>query len=161
MLGKCRKGELLRTKRHHRVCDLIAEELRVAGLSATREDFVRTNEGDSRFSDIVAISNEGISGYILDPTIRFERDLQQPGAVNEEKRQHYIPTLGEYRERHPRVKHWHVFGLMFGARGVVPKFTADVLTKSLKLPRKLLTDISHSIVKDSIALLNTHLYAKT
>ncbi|KAJ6649204.1 hypothetical protein Bhyg_04438 [Pseudolycoriella hygida] len=66
VVGKCKHGELLRTNRHHRVCDIIVDAL-TPGWKMIREDRTSTCDGDSRISDIVAIAKNGKYGYIRDP----------------------------------------------------------------------------------------------
>ena len=48
--------------------------------------------------DILAIDRQEKKAVILDPTVRFEQDIQQPMVVDEEKRTMYlscIPHLSE------------------------------------------------------------------
>ncbi|KAG4080145.1 hypothetical protein HA402_008216 [Bradysia odoriphaga] len=46
------------------------------------EDRTQTTNGDTRFTDIVAIDPKGKIGYILDPTIRWEKHLNQADEIN-------------------------------------------------------------------------------
>ena len=57
------------SKRHHRACDILADKLK-PDWKTIWENRVTTVEGDTRFTDIVAISKNEKIGYMLDPTIR-------------------------------------------------------------------------------------------
>lgn len=159
VLGKCKNGELLRTKRHHRTCDTLVNALKT-DWKTIREDRTSTVDGDSRITDIVAIAKNGKIGYILDPTIRWEKSMSQAEEINEEKCEHYLQTIPKYKERFPNIKKWDVIGLFFGARGMIPKFTSNILKSKFKIKQKTLDEILISILKDSLRILHHHLYSK-
>ena len=158
VLGKCSKGELLRNERHHRVCDALADELKIMSWHTLREDRTQTTSGDSRFTDIVAIDEKKKIGYILDPTIRWEKHLNQADEINTEKQNHYIDTIPNYKERFPTIETWEIIGLFFGARGVIPKFTVNVLEKQFKIRKEKMKEILLIIIKGSLRILHHHLY---
>ena len=151
----------MRTKRHHRVCDIIANSLREKAWTVFREDQNTNTNGDVRISDLVCINNTMSTGLILDPTIRWEKNLEQADEVNAEKRNHYLDTIPNYKLRFPQIRSWDVIGLLFGARGTIPKFTADILLKNLKISNSTMHEIIIGVVKDSCTILHNHLYSKT
>ncbi|KAJ4440591.1 hypothetical protein ANN_08737 [Periplaneta americana] len=65
-------------------------------------------------------------GVILDPTIRFEMHEQQPQEVCREKQVIYEPCCQHLGAQY-HITHWTVFGLMFGARGTIPRETLNQL----------------------------------
>ncbi|KAJ4441858.1 hypothetical protein ANN_11718 [Periplaneta americana] len=71
---------------------------------------------------------------VLDPTICFERDTNQALQINDDKRAKYVPRLPYLSEKYGiSLYNWDVAGLLFGARGCLPKFTCNIL-KSFKIP---------------------------
>ncbi|KAJ4435383.1 hypothetical protein ANN_17997 [Periplaneta americana] len=74
-------------------------------------------------------------GVILDPTIRFEMHEQQPQEVCREKQVIYEPCCQHLGAQY-HITHWTVFGLMFGARGTIPRETLNQL--NLKFLKKRL-----------------------
>lgn len=49
-----------------------------------------------------------------------------------------------------KVNNWEVMGLLFGARGVTPKFIVNVLEKKFKIRKKKKNKL---IIKDSLQIL--------
>ena len=62
----------------------------VHGISST---------GSTRRNDIIAIKPPSREGYIIDPTIRFERGEHQPEEVNAEKKFIYEPTINFFKKK--------------------------------------------------------------
>ena len=76
VLGFCPRGELLRNNRHHKVRSCIAKLLRQSGNYEVYEEVpCISSSGSTRRADIVAIHKKLKLGYILDPTIRFEKNI--------------------------------------------------------------------------------------
>ncbi|KAJ4448283.1 hypothetical protein ANN_10297 [Periplaneta americana] len=95
-LGFCRKGELLRNNRHHRVRGAIACLLRNKGWEVHEEVYCISEDDSHRRADIIAINKQQQKAIIIDPTIRMERDLNQAHQVDQEKRaisELVFPTL--------------------------------------------------------------------
>ncbi|KAJ4436314.1 hypothetical protein ANN_18945 [Periplaneta americana] len=93
VLGFCRKGELLRNNRHHRVRGAIACLLRNKGWEVHEEVHCISEDDSHRRADIIAINRHQQKAIIIDPTIRMERDLNQAHQVDQEKRVIYEPYL--------------------------------------------------------------------
>ncbi|KAJ4433747.1 hypothetical protein ANN_16059 [Periplaneta americana] len=79
----------------------------VHGLSVT---------GSTRRIDIIAFKESTRSGYIIDPTVRFETDEEQPAEMDNEKKNIYNPTIPYYLKKY-QLKEHEVIGLLVGARG--------------------------------------------
>ena len=96
----------------------------------------------------------------MDPTIRFERDTEQAQDVDLEKKTIYEPCVPFLSEKYniPPEK-WTVQGLLFGSRGSLPKFTYTIL-HNLGLTKYVLQEILVQILKDSVHILQYHLYFK-
>src|SRR5579872_5592342 len=100
------------------------------------EEVVGTAERDSvRRIDIIAIDRKTRTGHILDPTVRYEMDTDQPAKVDEEKRLIYEPTIMYYKTQY-NLQNIDVTGLMIGARGTIPDFFVK-FTKRFGLPKSL------------------------
>ena len=158
VLGFCPKGELLRNTRHHRVRSTIASSLRDTGMEVYEEVHCLADDGSTRRVDILAIDKQEKKAVILDPTVRFEQDIQQAMVVDEEKRAIYLPCIPHLSESYKATDYtWEVYGLLFGARGSSYKYTRDILTK-FKVTKTKIKDICIKILKDSIINYNTTHY---
>ncbi|KAJ4435340.1 hypothetical protein ANN_17951 [Periplaneta americana] len=93
VLGFCRKGELLRNNRHHRVRGAIACLLRNNGWEVHEEVHCISEDDPHRRADLIAINRQQQKAIIIDPTIRMERDLNQAHQVDQEKRAIYEPCI--------------------------------------------------------------------
>lgn len=161
VLGMCSKGELLRNTRHHKVRSYIATHLRKANWEVYEEVHCTSEDGSHRRADIVAIDRQAGRGLILDPTIRMEQDGEQAIRVNTEKETIYRPCIPHFSERYNLpVNAWAVKGLLFGSRGTAYQWTADIL-KGLGMSVINLKLCCSMILKDSIQILQNHLYNQT
>ncbi|KAJ4450684.1 hypothetical protein ANN_02113 [Periplaneta americana] len=134
VLGFCKKGELLRNKRHHRARTTIANLLRNRGWEVHEEIHCVSEDDSHRRVDIIAINRRTQKAMVLDPTICFERDTNQALQINDDKRAKYVPCPPYLSEKYAiSLYNWDVTGLLFGARGCLPKFTCNIL-KSFKIP---------------------------
>ncbi|KAJ4445638.1 hypothetical protein ANN_12321 [Periplaneta americana] len=93
VLGFCRKGELLRNNRHHKVRGAIACLLRNKGWEVHEEVHCISEDDSHRRADIIAINRQQQKAIIIDRTIRMERDLNQAHQVDQEKRAIYEPCI--------------------------------------------------------------------
>ncbi|KAJ4452015.1 hypothetical protein ANN_03529 [Periplaneta americana] len=93
VLGFCRKGELLRNNRHHRVRGAIACLLRNKGWEVHEEVHCISEDDSHRRADIIAINRQQQKAIIIDRTIRMERDLNQAHQVDQENRTIYEPCI--------------------------------------------------------------------
>lgn len=158
VLGSCPKSELLINNRHHKVRSSLASSLKSVGWEVYEEVHCISCDDSTRRADIIAISRREDKAVVIDPTIRFERDLQQAEEVDMEKKSIYEPCIPYLANKYNvDTKNWSVIGLLFGSRGGVPKLTWTNL-KILKIPQNWLHDTVIGIIKDSLKILHHHLY---
>ncbi|KAJ4434240.1 hypothetical protein ANN_22789 [Periplaneta americana] len=93
VLGQCPKGELLINARHHRVRHALAISLKTLNWEIHEEVHCVSSDGSFRRADIIAINGRLKRALVLDPTIRFERNLNQATEVDIEKKSIYEPCL--------------------------------------------------------------------
>ncbi|KAJ4434433.1 hypothetical protein ANN_22995 [Periplaneta americana] len=122
----------------------------VHGLSVT---------GSTLRIDIIAFKESTRSGFIIDPTVRFETIEEQPAEVDKEKNNIYNPTIPYYLQKY-QLKELEVIGLLVGARGTATLFMKDVF-KRLGIPTSIIPIVTLAALKGSIALLKNHLYSKS
>ena len=160
VLRFCKKSELLRNNRHHKTRSAIASVLQRLGWEVHEEIHCISTEDSNRRADIIAINRTTLCGLVLDPTTRFERDTEQARDVDLEKKTIYEPCVPFLSEKYniPPEK-WTVQGLLFGSRGSLPKFTYTIL-HNLGLTKYVLQEILVQILKDSVHILQYHLYFK-
>ena len=128
VLGFCRKGEQLWNNRHNRVRTFLANGLSKLGWDVFEEIPCVSDDGSNRWADIIAINRNCQKAMILDPTVLFETNYQQAIQVDEEKRSIYEPCIPYFSVKYNiPVEKWSVIGLLFGARGSLPKFTYTTL----------------------------------
>ncbi|KAJ4428814.1 hypothetical protein ANN_25807 [Periplaneta americana] len=81
VLGSCPHGEVLRNSRHHRIRSMIAEQFRSINFQVFEEVHGLADNGSTRRIDMIAIPPNNNNGYIIDPTVRFEKQKSQPEDV--------------------------------------------------------------------------------
>ncbi|KAJ4427993.1 hypothetical protein ANN_24006 [Periplaneta americana] len=134
VLGQCPKGELLINARHHRVRHALAISLKTLNWEIHEEVHCVSSDGSFRRADIIAINGRLKWALVLDPTIRFERNLNQATEVDIEKKSIYEPCLPYLSQKYNvPLKQWSVIGLLFGSRDSITKFTWNYL-KELHIP---------------------------
>ncbi|KAJ4450978.1 hypothetical protein ANN_02413 [Periplaneta americana] len=116
ILGSCPHGEALRNARHHQVRSIIATALKDADYNTFEEVHGLSVTGSTRRIDIIALKESTRSGYIIDPTVRFETDEEQPAEVDNEKKNIYNPAIPYYLKKKYQLKELEVIGLLVGAR---------------------------------------------
>ncbi|KAJ4430348.1 hypothetical protein ANN_22564 [Periplaneta americana] len=89
VLGSCPHSEVLRNSRHHRIHSMIAEQFRSINFQVFEEVHGLADNGSTRKIDMIAIPPNNNNGYIIDPTVRFEKQKSQPEDVNREKNDIY------------------------------------------------------------------------
>ncbi|KAJ4447114.1 hypothetical protein ANN_09114 [Periplaneta americana] len=72
--------------------------------------------GNTRRIDIIAFKESTRSGFIIDPTVRFETNEEQPVEVDKEKNNICNPTIPYYLQKY-QLEELEVIGLLVGARG--------------------------------------------
>ncbi|KAJ4429550.1 hypothetical protein ANN_21719 [Periplaneta americana] len=161
LLGFCKTGELLRNNRHHRARTAIANLLRNRGWEVHEEIHCVSEDDSHRRVDIIVINRITQKAMVLDPTICFERDTNQALQINDDKRGKYVPCLPYLSEKYGiSLFNWDVTGLLFGARGCLPKFTCNIL-KSFQILFYEVQKIVMEILKASVQILHYHLYVNT
>ena len=108
--------------------------------------------GSTKRADIVIIDRGNKNGYIIDPTVRFERDENQANDVHLEKKGHYDPCCTYFTDKYG-IESWEVIG----ARCTVTKFTVNVF-KRFGFDTNILQDIAIQILRDTLYILHNHLY---
>ncbi|KAJ4443743.1 hypothetical protein ANN_05521 [Periplaneta americana] len=84
VLGFCPQCELLRIDRHNTVRSIIANRLREHGEYEVYEEVqCLSAEGSTRCADIIIIDRDKKTGLILDSTVRFEINEDQPKQIRE------------------------------------------------------------------------------
>lgn len=163
VLQDCPKNELLRNVRHNHVCELIEKSLIAKGYEVHREVPCISADGKNRRADLVVLDRKNILrkskqvGFILDPTVRFELNSDQPVLVDDEKKKIYEPCIPYFREKYG-VQNWEVLGILVGSRGVLPSFSIKVLERLKIKNRALMVEIVTTVIKDSLFILHHHLY---
>ncbi|KAJ4427634.1 hypothetical protein ANN_25282 [Periplaneta americana] len=156
VLGQCPKGELLINARHHRVRHALATSLKTLNWEIHEEVHCVSSDSSFRRADIIAINGRLKRALVLDPTIRFERNLNQATEVDIEKKSIYEPCLPYLSQKYNvPLKQWSVIGLLFGSRGSITKFTWNYL-KELHIPFDYVMSILINIIKDSLQILHHH-----
>ncbi|KAJ4442880.1 hypothetical protein ANN_04473 [Periplaneta americana] len=124
--GSYPHGEALRNARHHQVRSIIATALKDADYN-TFEVHGLSVTGSTRRIDIIAFKESTRSGFIIDPTVRFETDVVQPAEVDNEKMNIYNTTIPYYLQKY-QLKELEVIGLLVGAR-VSASFKSNLICK--------------------------------
>ncbi|KAJ4427585.1 hypothetical protein ANN_25233 [Periplaneta americana] len=153
--GTC-NGTLIRNTRHHAIRELSAKSL-PSFYEVHQEVHCLAKDGSSRRVDIIATDRRNDRAIIIDPTVRFKTAVEQPVAVHEEKKTIYDPTIQYFRDYYHIQGQIEVFGLLFGARGTIPKFSVECL-KSFGIPLNILKIIAIDVMKYSVQILRNHLY---
>lgn len=160
--GVCPRSENLRNNAHHKIRSSLAHLLKEqkwevyeeVNCEAILEDGSRQN----RRADIVALDRLKNCGMILDPTLRWETNNEsQDIDINEEKRSIYVPTIPYFREKYG-INNWTVSGLWFGVRGTASPFLKHFFLTN-NLPRRRLEELCLTVMKDTLHIIQKHLYA--
>ncbi|KAJ4451159.1 hypothetical protein ANN_02601 [Periplaneta americana] len=115
VLGSCPHGEALRNARHHQVRSIIATALKDAEYKTFEEIHGLSVTVSTRRIDIIAFKESTRSGTIIDPTLRFETNKEQPAEVDKEKKNLCNPTIPYHLQKY-QLKDLEVIGLLVGAR---------------------------------------------
>ncbi|KAJ4438311.1 hypothetical protein ANN_14253 [Periplaneta americana] len=140
-------------------CDHLATALKDADYNTSEEVHGLSVTGSIRRIDIIAFKESTRSGCIIDPTVRFETDEEQPAEVDNEKKNIYNPTIPYYLQKY-QLKELEVIGLLVGARGTATLFMKDVF-KRIGMPTSIIPIVTLAALKGLIALLKNHLYSKS
>lgn len=159
VLGFCRQGELLRHNRHNRMVRILANALREKKWQVLEEFQCLSSNGSIRRVDIIAYDEQSRNGYIIDPTVRYENDVNQETEVNEEKKRIYEPCVADIQAK-VKLKNIEVIGLFIGARGTITTHLKDFCTK-FKIPNSIVEEIAIEAVRGSCRIYNNHIYDPT
>ncbi|KAJ4426320.1 hypothetical protein ANN_27134, partial [Periplaneta americana] len=125
--------------------------LRNRGWEVHEEIHCVSEDDSHRRMDIIAINRRTQKAMVLDPTICFERDTNQALQINDDKRAKYVPCLPYLSEKYGiSLYNWDVTGLLFGARGCVPKFTCAMSLETeqlFELKRIIITSVASDLEK--------------
>ncbi|KAJ4429770.1 hypothetical protein ANN_21974 [Periplaneta americana] len=159
MLHRCRTG-VINLQRWWQspsaAITMIAEALRKKGLTVHEEVHGISQVGSCRRIDMLAIPPGSTSAYIIDPTVRFEAQEQQPAEVHIEKCRIYESTVPFYLEKY-HLTSIEAIGLMVGARGTKPRLFVS-FCKKFQLNNDFIRDVSLTAIRGSLAILKYHLY---
>ena len=180
ILGKCHRGELIRNNRHHAVRRLIADAMTKKGWKVLQEvectgtsgeleesnaDFITDQNHfsgssivSSRRVDIIAYNLQTKVGFILDPTVRMEQDINQAENVHLEKKAIYDPCISYFKKK-LGLSEIKVIGLYIGARGTITKFFLDFMKEQEIPPTLLIEDIVTTVLKKSAQICTHHLFS--
>ncbi|KAJ4439206.1 hypothetical protein ANN_07325 [Periplaneta americana] len=86
VLGSCPHGKGLQNARHHQVRSIIATALKDADYNTFEEVHGLSVTGSTWRIDIIAFKESTRSGFIIDPTVRFETNEEQPAEVDKGKK---------------------------------------------------------------------------
>lgn len=115
ILQMCPKTKGMRYKRHHEICNLVAEKLKDKNYEVFQEETYYDNiEGKSLRPDIVA-TKDG-KAFILDVTVVYERTGASFIDAYQKRVVRYQPLIEVVNERHG-CHSTVVHGLTVGARG--------------------------------------------
>ncbi|KAJ4438388.1 hypothetical protein ANN_14333 [Periplaneta americana] len=78
VLGSCLHCEVLRNSRQHRIRSMIAEQFRSINFQVFEEVDGLADIGSTRRIDMIALPPNNNNGYIIDTTVRFEKQKSQP-----------------------------------------------------------------------------------
>lgn len=163
VLGSCPHNNTMVIARHNKIKNKISEELNKKGYDCFEEVHAIDNHGSHRFCDIIAFERNTNKAFIIDPTIRFEKnDALQGDDIHREKCEIYngcIPYLKEKYLESYGERDFQVLGLWFGSRGTISKnvFFFD----KFHLPKNLLKILSQTIICDSVKIVNFHIYSNS
>ncbi|KAJ4440261.1 hypothetical protein ANN_08400 [Periplaneta americana] len=100
VLESCSHGEALRNARHHQVRSIIATALKHTDYNTFEEVHGLSVTGNIQRIAIIAFKESTRSGFIIDLTVRFETNEEQPAEVDKEKKNIYNPTIPYYLQKH-------------------------------------------------------------
>lgn len=109
--------------------------------------------------DILAIDTTQKKAYLIDPTVRFESNLDVGALAHEEKKATYDPCIPFLKERYKEHGQcdWEVIGLWVGARGAISAQMVEFFDR-FQLDQSVLVEISEKVLKASLLMLHHHMY---
>lgn len=136
---------------------MIASSLRDKGWKVDEEIYCVDVNGTSRRADIFAYNRATGKGFIIDPTVRMEGDIDQFTAVDSEKKGIYEPCVPYFQSKY-NVSDIEVIGLYIGARGTISKNFVS-FSKKNKISLSVIETIVSSVLKISSIICNQHLFS--
>jgi hypothetical protein len=158
ILGECRHGELLVNLRHNQVRKIFADSLRRTHPNfEVLEEFHCVDEsGNNRRVDIILVNNITRDAVIFDPTVRFEKSVDQPMEVDREKKNIYEKCASDLRQT-LNLRDIEVLGIMIGSRGTITSFFENIRSR-FSIPKSTIHDIVLTVLKGSCLIYNNHIY---
>ena len=160
VLGACPFGENRRNARHHNIKYQLASLLEAKGYECFDEVTCLDGNQSIRRIDILAFDRNSSRAFLVDPTIRFETNQDMDMIVQEEKNGIYhscIPFLAE-KYSHFGERDFEVIGLFFGARGTIGRNVVQFFDR-FELDKRVLPEMTESILIDSLNMIHLHIYA--
>ena len=103
VLWSCPFKSLFINQSHHRIKHVITNLLQLINFDCFEEVHAIDETGASRFADIVSFMKGCKKAYILDPTIRYEKNEDQARLVDKEKRNIYEPCMLFFKEKYGTI----------------------------------------------------------
>ena len=138
----------------------ILQLLQEKGYDCFEEIQLIDQHGSNRRADIIAINKNDTNAYIVDPTVRFENNLDdQDEIIVREKAGIYESCIPDCITKYSSYGHknWSVKGLWFGARGTVGKSVITFFDEH-KIEKKNLLEITTRVLVDTINIVHRHIY---
>ena len=159
VLGTCDFGHDRRVERHHVVKRRIHALLQDNGFVCVDEASCTDKMGSSRRIDILAFDTKSDRAFIIDPTIRFEKNEDIDEVVQKEKERIYRGCIQDLSRRYEQFgkRDFEVIGLWWGSRGTVSK-GVDTFFGRFKLNKNVLPEIAESVLIASLRMLHHHIY---
>ena len=129
-------------------------------FQVTDEAFCVDDKGSNRYVDILAGDRTNKLAYIIDPTIRYESNLDVDQEVMAEKKKIYEPCITDIKNRYALEGfEFEVLGLWFGSRGTIGRSVLDLFNR-LQLDKQQLPHMAEIIVSASVRMIHQHVYAQ-
>ena len=159
VLGSCPFGELRRNARHHNVKHKLNQMLQEKGFTCFDEVTCASEDGTNRRIDILAFEPNSTKAYLIDPTIRYESGEDMDHLVQEEKASIYNQCFKDlsYKYKEYGAREYEVIGIWFGGRGTIGS-SALAFFERFGLDKKVLPEITESILAASIQMIHAHIY---
>ena len=160
VLGFCRFGLNRRNNRHHNIKHWIARLLKEKGFRCYDEVKCIDGQGSNRSVDILAFEPNTNKAFIIDPTIRYESNVDMDLVVQQEKQAIYGTCSTDLNNKYSQYgdREYEVIGLWLGARGSIGTGVTDFFDR-FHLDKGLLPEITEAILVDSIHMIHHHIYA--
>ena len=117
--------------------------------------------GSRRRADIIAFDPKNQKAYIIDPTVRYEKNDDMDQLVQTEKEAIYGACIPDLQARYTPTlgaREYEVIGVWLGARGTVGKNLLN-LFRRFGLPMNRIPELAERVLTDSIRMIHQHIYS--